>query len=1144
MGPAVGGEAKQERKLVTVLFADVTGSTSLGEQLDPERLRDVMDTYFAAMRREIEGEGGTVEKFIGDAVMAAFGVPNAHEDDPARALRAALRMGRRLDDVNRELSAAHGLTLQIRIGVNTGEVLAAVDAAPGEPMVTGDAVNTAARLQAAAEPGEALAGERTAKAARGFRFGEPRELTVKGKGEPVTARALLAETEEPVRGLPGLRAPMVGRDQEMDLLRSVYGRVARERRPHLVTIYGDPGVGKSRLTREFLAWATDLAEQPSVVQGRCLPYGDGITYWPLAEILKSYSGVLDTDGVEQVMEKISTSCDLALAAGGAIDADRACAALCYTVGLEAPSYPMRARDPRQIHKEMHAAWRAFFTAMAENGPVIAVVEDIHWADPALLELLEELAERVEGGLLLLCPSRPELTERRPTWGGGRRNSSSIALDPLTSDQADRLISLLLAVDDLPRKVHELILSRAEGNPFFLEEIVRRLMDEELIVRDGNRWRAAAAISDVEVPDTVQGVLAARIDLLAPADKRALQLAAVVGRVFWPAPVRTLLNGDSADLESALDRLESRDLVLSRISSTVAGEPEYIFKHVLTRDVAYESLPRRERAHAHSAVADWIDATASARRGEFGELLAYHLEAAYRAEREDGRGEAGHAEDLRRRALEAMLSSSEDARRRFVVDKAAKLADRALAIAVESLERARALEQVGRTALLDYRGDKAWEAYREAANIRLSAPSGDPMATANACARAVESPTRWPGSMTYVPDPAEVDHYVVEGLRVAGAGDSVPKVRLLVASAFKPFASAATDEPTREDIEAGKASGYEAAAMAERLGRPDLVSAALDAVSAGTAAIGMYAGQVELCERRLGLPIDNPFERGDAHAMAAWVSGLIGLYPQSLGYAYSIVDEIFDQAEGVAIHCINWASLAEFNMGNWDRIMDEFVPKVQGALGEREHPYFMANYVGTAAFISQARRSPDQGRWLDRLRLDVAGAAGRASFKASWLMWVHHRAGERSAAEELERTIVRHPFSAPRPLYEAIRAVMIADYGRWDEVPDFLAETRAYSQESGLLALPVHLDRLEGRAELAAGDLDRAVTTLSAASARFGELSAVWDKACTDLDLADALEAAGRADDAKTAAAAAAAVFARLGSLSEIDAAKQRLSSLP
>ncbi|MGH2726958.1 MAG: AAA family ATPase, partial [Actinomycetota bacterium] len=510
----------EERKLVTVLFADVTGYTSLGEKLDAERLREVMDAYFTAMRGAIEAEGGTVEKFIGDAVMAVFGAPVAHEDDPTRALRAALGMRERLEALNASLTGSHGLTLEMRIGVNSGEVMATAEPQPGMGLVTGDAVSVAARLEQNAEPGEVLVAERVARATRGFTFAEVGPLALKGKGHAVRALRLIGEQRLAAeRGIPGLRAPLVGRLPEMSLLRSIFDRVASERRPHLVTVYGDPGVGKSRIVAEFVQTMETQPSSPLIVSGRCLPYGDGITYWPLAEILKTLTGALDSDPPDVVIDKIRKVGHELLTPDVTDEPATTTAALAYTVGVEDPDVSFRELPPRQVRLEIHAAWRSFFSGLAAENPVVAVIEDIHWADSAMLDLLEELAAKVEGPLLLVCPARPELTQRRASWGGGKRSFSSIFLDPLTEDEAGRLIATLLAIEDIAPDVHERILSRAEGNPFFLEEIIRQLIDEGSIVHESGRWRATAGCGDVQIPDTVQGVLAARIDLLTPEEKR-------------------------------------------------------------------------------------------------------------------------------------------------------------------------------------------------------------------------------------------------------------------------------------------------------------------------------------------------------------------------------------------------------------------------------------------------------------------------------------------------------------------------------------------------------------------------------------------------------------------------------------------------
>ncbi|HEX9124568.1 MAG TPA: adenylate/guanylate cyclase domain-containing protein [Actinomycetota bacterium] len=1127
-----------ERKLVTVLFADVTGSTGLGERLDPERLQELMATYFSAMREEIEAEGGTVEKFIGDAVMAAFGVPAAHEDDPARALRAALRMRRRLTELNHELERRYGVTLQIRTGVNTGEVLAAVSPKPVEPMVTGDAVNVAARLEQAAEPGSIVVAERTARAARGFGYRElgPREL--RGKQGAVAAVLLEAQTAEPVeRGVPGLRAPMVGRDQELALLRTLYGRAVAEGHPNLVTIYGDPGVGKSRLVREFLAWAEAQTPAPYVTFGRCLPYGEGITYWPLAEILKRHAGVQDSDPTEAVLEKIGTACDAVLEADPSIDAGRTCRAIAYTAGLEFPGSPMAGREPRQIRAEMHAAWRSFFSALSTSAPVIAVIEDIHWADDAMLDLLEDLADRVLGPVVLVCPARPELLDARSGWGGGRRNFSSVSLEPLTAGDAGRLVGHLLTVNALPAGLRARILERAEGNPFFLEEIVRHLIDEGRIVRDGDRWRATERVGEVQIPDTVQAVLAARIDLLGAEEKRTLQRAAVVGRTFWPGPVRRLLNGDGDRVHDTLERLAERELVLSRMGSAFAGEPEFAFKHILTREVAYESLPRRERAQAHAAVAGWIEGIAAERSREFVELLAYHYLQAYQGAMEDPTADPSSAGSLRARAFASLLEAAEQAHRRFAIEKALKLAEKAERIADDPLERATALEQIGVTAISDYRGDLAWRCLREAADLRLEHAPDDHEALARVCARAVETPSRWPGSMREVPSEDEITRYIRIGFENAGDRDGESLVRLLSARAFGPFSFGPGRSLRPGEYEAAREDGRRATEMAVRIGRPDLASAALDATTSAGISLGFYGGEIEFVQRRLELAddLDNPWEVGDIFAMGAWTAGYLGDFPRAIELGSEGVRRTEGaEAIGLMIHSLCWVAFARFALGDWSAVTDELLPRVRRLLGERadEPPYFTAPLLGPAAFVKAARGDSD----ADGLEELIGRMGGRAHNRsvalAAWRAWIRVRRGEVDGPlEELAR-IDRAPASPSRPLTIQLWAEAMADGGRFEGLPGFLQTARTFAEAGGLRALDVHLDALEGRGAVAAGQLVRGEELLLRARDGFDRLGATWEVARADLSLAEGL-AKERPADARERLDGAQREFERVGSLWEL-----------
>ncbi|MGE5226548.1 MAG: ATP-binding protein [Planctomycetaceae bacterium] len=1124
----------EERKLVTILFADVTGSTALGEQLDPEALRDVMDRYFAAMREEVEAEGGTVEKFIGDAVMVAFGVPVAHEDDASRALRAGLRMLARLPEVNRELEAAHGVGLQIRIGVHTGEVLATVDAGPGDAMVIGDAVNAAARLQTAAEPGELLASERTIRSARGFEAVDRGPLELKGKRERVRAFAVTAESGGPTRGLPGLHAPMVGRAAELDLLRSVFERTVHERRPHLTTIYGDAGVGKSRLTREFVAWAEARQPAPSILTGRCLPYGDGITYWPLAEILKSHAGILDSDPGGLAVEKVRKAGRDLLTTEVSADPARATAALAYTIGLEDPEVSFTSLDPKDVRAELHGAWRSFFTALALDGPVVVVVEDIHWADPALLDLLEELADRVPGPVLFLAPSRPDLTATRPTWGGGRRNTSSVALDPLTSEEADELVSLLLSVDDLPPSVHDRILERVEGNPFYLEEVIRQLIDAGLIVRDADRWRATEGVEEVEIPDTVQAVLASRIDLLDPQDKRILQAAAVVGRVFWPGAVSALTGLGQSDLAEPMRRLEDRELVFSRPGSSLAGEPELIFKHILTRDVAYESIPRRERPASHAVVAGWLERSAPDRLAEFAELLAYH----YATAATPVDGSAPPEDALRTAALRWLLRAAEDARRRFVVKKAQRLAEEALALSVTPLERVDALESLGEAFGQDYVGDLAWRYFREAAFLRAETEPADGRRIANLAARACDFPLRWPGSLRSAI--AEPDVRATQDLGFAHLppGDSEERVRLLGNKASWPFAFPdVTDVGTPEPF---VTAGLEAAEMAVRLGLPNLASASFDAAAGAWSALGIYRRSLPVWERRREVMdrVTDGLELGDFYAMGMWIRYELGDYEEAIALGAEGLRRLGSLGPNTRVHVLSWAVVALHRTGRWDEALARF-DELRDLLDERrdDPPYFATHAFGASALIHGSRGETVES---DRLVRILASLTTQLSARLKpWLVRLMVRRGDLDRAAALPRSPAWRVHGGDLHEAESELVAALGDLGRAAALAE---EMRREAETNGTRSLVPFADLLDGRMALARGEAAGAVTLLRSAVDGFADLGCPWERALAEVDLARALGAAGRSDEAGSVAGSAFATFDALGATADLATERRRLEA--
>ena len=580
---------------MTVLFVDLVGFTARAEQLDPEEVEAELSRYYPQVRGELERYGGTLEKFIGDAVVAVFGAPVTHEDDPERAVRAALAVR----DWARQES------LEIRIGVNTGEALVRLGARPeaGEGMAAGDVVNTSARLQAVAPVNGILVGEATYRATRQvIEYRETAPVEAKGKALPVGGfEALQLRSRLGVDVDQASRTELVGRERELGLLREAFERAREEREPQLVTLVGVPGIGKSRIVYE-LSQALDA--DPELItwrQGRCLPYGDGVSFWALGEMVKAEAGILESDGSQAAAEKLASAVEAVVPAGEVAWVERRVRPL---VGL--------GREEETIHgarEEGFPAWRRFLEGVGERGPAVLVFEDLHWADEGLLDFIDELATLTAGvPLLVICTARPELLAKRPVWGGGRTNAVTLSLPPLTAQETERLVHHLLERSVLPERLQRPLLERAGGNPLYAEEFARMLSE-----------RGDAAVA---VPETVQGIIAARQDALEPEHKRVLQHAAVVGKVFWPGAVKAIHGAGLDNFEPALRELERRELVRRERRSSVEGQTEYAFRHVLIRDVAYGQIPRAERSDRHRSAAEWI--AALGRPDDHAELLAYHF----------------------------------------------------------------------------------------------------------------------------------------------------------------------------------------------------------------------------------------------------------------------------------------------------------------------------------------------------------------------------------------------------------------------------------------------------------------------------------------------------------------------------------------
>ena len=583
---------REVRKVVTVLFCDVTGSTALGERIDPESLRRVMARYFETAKAIVERHGGSVEKFIGDAVMAVFGVPAVHEDDALRAVRAAEELRGGLNELNDELERSYGTRLELRMGVNTGEVVTGTE----ERLATGDAVNVAARLEQAAQPGELLLGEETYLLVREGVEAEPAPpVEAKGKADPLPAYRLLSvQAEAPARRH---EAPMIGRERQRELLEGAFANVVSERSCALFTLLGAAGVGKSRLAQEFLTGV-----DATVLTGRCLSYGEGISYWPVTSVVKQL-----------------------LPAGGVVGP------LAAILGDDSTG---------STPQEIAWAFRKLLESHAAERPAIVVFDDVHWGEPAFLDLVEHVADLSrDAPIMLLCMARPELLDVRSAWGGGKLNATNVLLEPLAQEETATLLASL--TDGISDELRGRILEAAGGNPLFVEEMVAV---------------AAEGGGAVAVPATIQALLAARLDQLDPAERDVLERGAVEGQVFHRGAVAAL-GPEEAQVDGRLVTLVRKDLVRPE-PTLLPDDDAYRFRHLLIRDTAYEALPKATRAELHERFANWLEVHGTG-LVELDEIVGYHLEQAY-----GYRAELGPLDDaagaISERAATSLLASADRA----------------------------------------------------------------------------------------------------------------------------------------------------------------------------------------------------------------------------------------------------------------------------------------------------------------------------------------------------------------------------------------------------------------------------------------------------------------------------------------------------
>jgi class 3 adenylate cyclase/tetratricopeptide (TPR) repeat protein len=700
--PRPPGPPPEERRQVTVLFADLSGYTAVAERMDPEAVKALVDRALRRLGEEVVRFGGTVDKYIGDNVMAIFGAPVAHEDDAERAVRAALGMQDAMAEVNAGLP--EGVAFELRAGLNTGEVLAG--AVGDDYTVMGDTVNVASRLQAAARPGSVTVGERTMRAtgdAIAYRELEP--LLLKGKSEPVPAWEAtgLIAAQAVVRPSPARETELIGRDDELRTLDALYERVMREGTPHLVTLVGEAGVGKTRLLRELERRLAEHDPAPIVRTGRCLPYGTGIVFWALAEVLRAESGIVDTDSADAAWAKLCAFVDdltPSKEAGMQERGERQAALIGRMLGVDVPpELAPTEDDPQRLRETFFSALRAGVEALAHRRPTVLAFEDIHWADDAMLDAIEHLARWVRAPLLIVCLARDELLDRRPSWGGGRRSTTQLLLEPLGDAETRELVSALLPTCEAVDRVLPAVVERSGGNPLFAEEMARRIAER-------------GQLDEIDLPDTVQAVLAARLDGLDPLERSVVQQAAVVGRTFWEGALAPVASS-GGELERALESLQDKDILAPGHEGRLAGERELAFKHVLIRDVAYGMLPKAVRSRKHYEVGAFIEARAGDRRDEVAALLAEHYGRAAALGRESGLPPAELA-TMRERAVRFLEEAGDAAALLYANREAAAHYRHARKVADDDDQKARLSigEKLGEVSLRLGRVDEAIDAWEE------------------------------------------------------------------------------------------------------------------------------------------------------------------------------------------------------------------------------------------------------------------------------------------------------------------------------------------------------------------------------------------------------------------------------------------------
>jgi class 3 adenylate cyclase/predicted ATPase len=1091
-----------ERRLVSVLFADLVGFTSLSESRDPEETRDLLSRYFESCRRLIELYGGVVEKFIGDAVMAVWGTPVAQEDDAERAVRAALDLVASVAALGEEVGAPE---LRARAGVLTGEAVANLSAV-GEGMVAGDLVNTAARIQAAAEPGNVLVGERTRRASeRAVAFEAVGEHALKGKVEPVALYRALRVTAARGGALrsEGLEAPFVGRERELRLVKELFHGSSDERRAQLALVTGIAGIGKSRLAWEFEKYVDGLAMDAFWHRGRCLSYGEGVAYRALAEMVRMRCRILEDEEPRSARLKLRLALEEYM-----LDADERAwvePRLGHLLGLE--------EGTPGDQENLFSAWRILFERLAEQSPTILVFEDLHWADAGLLDFLEYLLDWSRGQpLFVLGLARPEFADMRPNWGAARRSFSSLYLEPLSETAMGDLLGGL--IPGLPDDLRERILDRAEGVPLYAVETVRMLLDRGLVTRDGDVYRATGAVGDLDVPETLHALVAARLDSLAAEERRLVECAAVLGKTFTKQGLAAVRGVAEAELEPLLASLLAKEILSVQADPRSPERGQYAFLQDIVKRVAYETITKRERKAKHVAAAEFLASAWGAEEDEIVEVVASHYLDAYEAAPDDP-----DAPELRAKAFELLVRAGERAASLGANAEAQRTFERAAALTEDTLAQAELHERAGMMASMGARQDAAAASFERA--IELFEAAGATHPAARVSARVAE--ITWERGR------------IEEGLEsmdraFAVLSEEEPDADLaaLAAQVGRFMVFAGETDRALERVE-------RALEIAETLSLPETIAQALNTKGVLLfAARGRRIEGLALIRRALEIALEH--EKPSAALRAYYNVADMTMQMDRADEAAELRREGLALARRIGNRYWEWAFLANayplFVLGDWDAVVtgEEGLPDEDWTQVRLAFATLLTAIVPVRVHRGQLAEAKRSTRLFAELEqsADIQEQA-QVHFAEAVLLLAEGRTAEalRSAEAAYE---TRHTLgTAYEPVKEAFvvaveAALALGDVSRAEEL---LALVDTLPPGGSSQFLQAHFSRFHARLAVCRGDVDQADRLFRRGAGLFRELAFPFYLAVTLLEQGEWLVAQGRRDEAEPLLAEAREIFERL-----------------